>query len=301
MLFPLLLTGCAGKLDLLPGKTTPVEFYPECYAPIQALRDAEKQLRDARRKIAGAVTGGAITGGLLAGGIAALRGGSGGTIAAAAAGGAIVGGGAGYALARNARDTVRTSSFTLDQAISAARAAQQCYSQRFDSAVADYKAQRISKELFERRSAEIIAGMEEAGRLLQNNTAEGRRIQEQYEKALASGAKEKGLSDNDVAVLRQSNRRVAEAKHVERDKRTAAPQPGTPTRPQPAQRIPEPVQNAETRQVAAKVGQENFNQLQAMAEDSVALELTLSSMEAEQALHRQRLAAMAQTKNDIMI
>ena len=189
MAFSLLLIGCASKL---PPKTTKVEHYPMCYKPIQDLRDTEFLV--AKYTAEGALLG--ALGGGLGCALSDIQGGNNPDAkkaATCAAVGAAAGAFAGYFVGKSEEKTtverltqhvkdVDDYKGKLDRRAASARNAQQCYSNSFDTAVANYKAKKISKETFEKQYVEISSGVAEANSLLEYDMAAGRKMQEDYQK-----------------------------------------------------------------------------------------------------------------------
>ena len=310
--FSILLTGCASTL---PNKITRVEHYPKCYEPIQALRDTEYM-------VAKYAAGGALLGALGGVGTAILIKGRRTSAKDALIGGAVgalAGGTAGYFIGKSAKDKTMNQrlaqhisdiddySEKMDKSIFAARAAQDCYSASFDRAVADYKAQRISKEDFDRRYVEISDGMTEAGMFLKASIDSGRKIQDDYHAVMLSEAEELNLDKEDVDTLKASNRPVAEARHKEKPVVKTAQRPKAAqtassgsTAKAPAKKESAKVDKKKVGAVEEKVKQkEDLKQMQAMAERSESLELTLALMEDELSMHNQQLARMEEEKKKV--
>jgi len=147
----------------------------------------------------------------------------------------------------------------MEQTVAAVREAQQCYSQRFDRSVADYKAGVITKEVFEVQYAEINNGMEEASRILQKGMDSGREMQNQI---AMDEDKQRESDKKDTATSGKNSKVVLKPKPKPTDGKKP-PQDELPTR-----------------------GEEG-------------LALTLALMEDELAQHSQRRAAMAKTKENI--
>ncbi len=166
----LLCGGCASKYG---EQRTKVDYYPECYAPIQELRASEDQFAPtvAVGAILGAVLGAAI--GAMASSDNRARG------ALVGAGlGAAAGSIGGHAYARNReqrQDAERFNAYSraldqdsarVDSAILAAREANRCYNERYDLAQAQYKEGKISKQGLDARLTEIHDGVSEAEYIL---------------------------------------------------------------------------------------------------------------------------------------
>ena len=159
----LALPGCASRYG---NPMTKVNYYPQCYRPVQQLREDENTV--ARSTAAGAITGGllgAIVGGLASGDVK-------GAVAGAAVG-ATAGGVAGNIYGKKQQRThdqqllaeynrqLGAESAAMDRQTAAANVAIQCYNQAFDRLVADYKAGRITKDELKEHYAEIRSGLQE--------------------------------------------------------------------------------------------------------------------------------------------
>jgi hypothetical protein len=174
----LFLTGCAGIRTIFPDDSpppTPVEHYPDCYAPIEEFRKTKyiygeyffvRFTEEASKGIGSTVE-------------------------------TVIGwfGGGGDGAASDFHDIaeeqkkkrlileglmadVEKYANRTEQTIDAVRKAQQCYTRSFDRAVADYKAGRISQEDFERQYAEINAGMKAASLILEKGVDDGKEMQQ---------------------------------------------------------------------------------------------------------------------------
>lgn len=194
LLLPLLLNGCAG----LPAKSTQVEYYPACYAPISKLREENK-------KFASTVAAGVIIGGLIGAGLGlALGGGRGAGAAIGALGGMAGGALAGYALAKQQQikdDQARRASIavdidgdisSLDSIALAAIQSRQCYTAQFDTELARYKAGEIGKAEFLSRAREIVSGLNEIAALLKSSESGAQDKLLQYKAAVDAEYKKAG-------------------------------------------------------------------------------------------------------------
>ena len=155
--------GCASRYG---SPMTKVNYYPQCYRPVQQLRDDENTV--ARSTAAGAITGGllgAIVGGLASGDVK-------GAVAGAAVG-ATAGGVAGNIYGKKQQRThdqqllaqynrqLGAEASAMDRQTAAANVAIQCYNQAFNRLVADYKAGRITKQEPRVHYAEIRGALQE--------------------------------------------------------------------------------------------------------------------------------------------
>ncbi|MDR2056074.1 MAG: hypothetical protein LBQ10_09450 [Desulfovibrio sp.] len=216
-IFPLAgLSGCASKYG---KQTTQVERYPQCYAPIQKLREEENSV--AKTTAGGAAAGallGAIIGGLATGKIE-------GAVAGGVAGG-LAGGAMGYSQSkqRQTRDqNARMAAYLrdldgdiagIDTVNASARHSLQCYDKEFKLLVADYKDGRLSRMELDKSYQEIKSGMGEAERLLGSAVERNQERDAQYEAALASesramdAAAPQQRSSRSPAALTQMQSRV---------------------------------------------------------------------------------------------
>lgn len=182
-----LLSGCASKYGT---QTTQVNHFPQCYEPINRLRQTEKEFTTT---VATGVVGGALLGALVG---YLSTGKTQGAVAGAVAGGA-VGGAVGYNKASNqeTRDlAIYLSELEgdisgLDNANAAGRVAMQCYDKSFKSSVADFKAKRINRTDFDSRYKEIRDGSDEALRLMRSQASKAAEKERQYQDALMAEAK----------------------------------------------------------------------------------------------------------------
>lgn len=210
----LMLSGCASKN--LPPRMTTVESYPQCYQPIESLRESDQKA--ARAAVMGAV-GGAVVGGVA--GILATGKVEGALIGAGA--GALAGGMLGYAAQRQAdiKDTrQRYASYVkditedikqMDQMTLAAKASRSCYEQEFEKLTTSYKNNQISKEAFTRRYQEIRSGLSEASALLGQVYAGAKEKERQYVAALEDEAKTAGTTVPEP-IQQQKAKKAEEAK-----------------------------------------------------------------------------------------
>ncbi len=183
---------------LLPGCVTSkygeqqvkVNHYPQCYEPIQKLRDDENAV--AKSTATGAVTGAAA--GALIGGLATRD--WKGAAAGAAAGGAVgaVGGNIYGKQKQKQRDAEFVAKYAsmldedtadMNRVMAASRVAQACYEKEFRKIVADYKAGRITRKDSDARYEEIRAGMQEVSFILKKKYDDMTARDQEYTKALA--------------------------------------------------------------------------------------------------------------------
>ncbi|AIZ35200.1 glycine zipper 2TM domain-containing protein [Pseudomonas parafulva] len=202
-----LLTGCAGSPVSKVGASTKVEYYPNCYEPVQHLRstDGDMTRSVATGALLGAV-GGALTGAMVDGDKRGRN------AAIGAAGGALVGGAAGYYTERQKQisdDKQRIASYAadidksaadLDRTTQYAKASQSCYQREFASLIQNRKANRINDTEGRKRLAEIVSGLQESNNLL---TAVNGRLGENlnnYTQAYEQDLKQVGVQRSQVVA-----------------------------------------------------------------------------------------------------
>ena len=188
----LALPGCASRYG---SPMTKVNYYPQCYRPVQQLREDENTV--ARSTAAGAITGGllgAIVGGLASGDVK-------GAVAGAAVG-ATAGGVAGNIYGKKQQRThdqqllaeynrqLGAASAAMDRQPAAANVAIHCYKQAFDRLVADYKAGRITKEELKDHYAEIRSGLQETSYVLNQRYDSMVKKDAEYQRVLDTEYKE---------------------------------------------------------------------------------------------------------------
>ncbi len=287
----LFLSGCASSR--YGEQITTVHYYPRCYAPINDLRQADQ---DFNKNVAGGAIGGALVGALV--GYLATGRAEGAAIGAGA--GAVVGTGVGYAKAKQERiadDNRRMASYLvdidgdisgIDRATAAARVARDCYDQEFRQAVADYKAQRISREELTRRYQEIKDGCTEAGNILGTVIASTGEKEQQYQQAIAQEAQQANKPVPVVAAAKPASAaQPAPAKTTTQTSTkkssgaaatTTASSSGAVVTKTSAKRTPPPVKGD--------------NSLEAVAQNTQRLSESKRDAEAEQELIRQMQAEM---------
>lgn len=192
----MLMTGCASKYGT---QITKVERYPQCYRPIQSLRDAESKVAsDTAAGVAVGALSGALIGFLASGGKAqgALVG---------AGTGALAGGVIGYSQAKQqqiADENTRMASYLrdikgdisgLNAATASARMAIQCYEGEFDKLIVEYKQHRITKADLQLAYSEIRSGIEESETILGSIITSARKRDGEYQEALTTESQLKGV------------------------------------------------------------------------------------------------------------
>ncbi|MDR0339520.1 MAG: hypothetical protein LBH65_04515 [Desulfovibrio sp.] len=256
----MLVTGCASKYGT---QTTQVNHYPDCYAPINELRQNEFV---AEKSAVGGAVAGAVIGGLI--GYAATGKASGAAVGAAAGG--IAGGAAGGIYGqhqRNQNDSARLDEYNasldgnireVNKATAAAKVARQCYERQFTVAASEFKAGHITREQFNSRYLEVTQGLEEAANILGEANRNSAQVAADYNRAV----------DQESSRVRQSS--------------TPAPK---------AQKKSAPVASAsggEAKQVAD------------MRRKSNTMQQSVSAGQEEERLLRERLSSTHQQARDLM-
>jgi len=168
-------------------------LYPDCYEPIQTLRNEE-------HRVAKTTAGAAVAGGLLGAVIGGLTGGTRGAVAGAAVG-AMAAGATGYFVAVNKQskdENARMARYMQDLngdisglniATASARMSIQCYEKKFEMRLAQYKEQAISRAALEASYKEIKSGVDEAQRILGKVILTAQESDAKYQAALDEEAK----------------------------------------------------------------------------------------------------------------
>ena len=183
----LLVSGCTSQYG---AQKTKVNYYPQCYQPVNQLRQDENST--GKSTAAGAV-GGALLGALI-GGLATGKA-SGALIGAAAGGaaGAVAGNVYGKSKAQD-RDAaylhqysqqLGTEAASMNRSTAAAKVAAKCYDDQFKLAANQFKAGQISRIEFQERYNEIRSGLEETSFILNDTSATMAKKDGEYQQALA--------------------------------------------------------------------------------------------------------------------
>lgn len=222
----LCLAGCASKYGT---QTTKVSHYPDCYSPINELRQNEFY---AQKSAAGGAVAGALLGGLI--GYLATGDASGAAVGAAVGG--IAGGAAGgiygsHQQEQNDRARLEQYNASLDgnirevnKATAAARVARQCYERQFTVAASEYQAGHITREQFNSRYLEVTQGLEEAANILGEANRNSAQVAKEYDRAInqeaqrasqtqqsaGSGKKSAASSGTSASSSSGQNRQVAD-------------------------------------------------------------------------------------------
>ena len=183
----LLVSGCTSQYG---AQKTKVNYYPQCYQPVNQLRQDENST--GKSTAAGAV-GGALLGALI-GGLATGKA-SGALIGAAAGGaaGAVAGNVYGKSKAQD-RDAsylhqysqqLGSEAASMNRSTAAAKVAAKCYDEQFKLAANQFKAGQISRIEFQDRYNEIRSGLEETSFILNDTAATMAKKDGEYQQALA--------------------------------------------------------------------------------------------------------------------
>ena len=183
----LLISGCTSKYG---EQKTKVNYYPQCYQPVNQLRQDENST--GKSTATGAV-GGALLGALI-GGLATGR--ASGAIAGAVAGGA-AGAVAGNVYGKSKsqdRDAAYLHQYSqqlgseaasMNRSTAAAKVAAKCYDEQFKLAAGQFKAGQITRMEFQERYNEIRSGLEETSFILNDTATTMAKKDGEYQQALA--------------------------------------------------------------------------------------------------------------------
>ena len=183
----LLISGCTSKYG---EQKTKVNYYPQCYQPVNQLRQDENST--GKSTAAGAV-GGALLGALI-GGLATGK-------ASGAVAGAVAGGAAGAvagniygksktqdldaAYLRQYSQQLGTEAASMNRSTAAAKVAAKCYDEQFKLAAGQFKAGQITRMEFQDRYNEIRSGLEETSFILNDTATTMSKKDSEYQQALA--------------------------------------------------------------------------------------------------------------------
>ncbi|WP_411381854.1 type VI secretion system-associated lipoprotein TagQ [Pseudomonas sp. MPB26] len=207
--FSTVLTGCATSPASKVASSTKVEYYPNCYEPVQHLRATDSNMTQS------VVTGAAIgaAGGALLGALTGDKEKRGRNAAIGAAGGALAGGAAGYYTERQkqiADDNQRIASYAadvnksasdIDRSTAYAKASQQCYQSAFTKLVADRKAKTVNDSEGRKRLAEIVSGLKESNDLIVAVNGKAAEDLNNYTQAYEKDLQQVGVQRADVVTV----------------------------------------------------------------------------------------------------
>ena len=258
--FSTVLTGCATSPSSKVASSTKVEYYPNCYEPVQHLRATDSNMT--KSVVTGAAIGAA--GGALLGAITGDKEKRGRNAAIGAAGGALAGGAAGYYTERQkqiADDNQRIASYStdfnksasdIDRSTAYAKASQQCYQSAFTKLVADRKAKAVNDTEGRKRLAEIVSGLKESNDLIVAVNGKASEDLNNYTQAYEKDLQQVGVQRKDVMTVATADTTpvVAPAK----GKKTVKPakKPVLPTVPKEAVTTEKSIQTVQAKQAESK-------------------------------------------------
>ena len=207
--FSTVLTGCATSPASKVASSTKVEYYPNCYEPVQHLRTTDSDMT--KSVVTGAALGAA--GGALLGALTGDSEKRGRNAAIGAAGGALAGGAAGYYTERQKQisdDNQRIASYSsdfnksasdIDRSTAYAKASQQCYQSAFTKLVSDRKAKTVNDTEGRKRLAEIVAGLKESNDLIVAVNGKASEDLNNYTQAYEKDLQQVGVQRTDVVTV----------------------------------------------------------------------------------------------------
>ncbi|MDB6441978.1 Glycine zipper [Pseudomonas sp. NFACC32-1] len=260
--FSTVLTGCATSPTSKVASSTKVEYYPNCYEPVQHLRATEGNMT--KSVITGAAVG--AVGGALLGALTADKEDRGRNAAIGAAGGALAGGAAGYYTERQkqiADDNQRIASYAadvnksvtdIDRSTAYAKASQQCYQSAFTKLVADRKAKTVNDTEGRKRLAEIVAGLKESNDLIVAVNGKASEDLNNYTQAYEKDLQQVGVQRTDVVTVATAETTpvVATTTKTKKSVKPAKKPPVLPTVPKEAVTTEKTLQTAKAKQDESK-------------------------------------------------
>ena len=260
--FSTVLTGCATSPASKVASSTKVEYYPNCYEPVQHLRATDSNMT--KSVVTGAAIGAA--GGALLGVLTGDKENRGRNAAIGAAGGALAGGAAGYYTERQkqiADDNQRIASYAadvnksasdIDRSTAYARASQQCYQSAFTKLVADRKAKTVNDTEGRKRLAEIVSGLKESNDLIVAVNGKAAEDLNNYTQAYEKDLQQVGVQRADVVTVAQADATpVVTPGNKKKGTGTKPPKkPPLPTVPTEAVNTEKTFQTAQTKQDESK-------------------------------------------------
>jgi len=259
--FSTVLTGCATSPTSKVASSTKVEYYPNCYEPVQHLRATEGNMTQS--VITGAAVG--AVGGALLGALTADKEDRGRNAAIGAAGGALAGGAVGYYNERQkqiADDNQRIASYAadvnkrvgdIDRSTAYAKASQQCYQSAFTKLVADRKAKTVNDTEGRKRLAEIVAGLKESNDLIVAVNGKAAEDLNNYTQAYEKDLQQVGVQRTDVVTVATADTTPVVAP-TSKTKKAVKPakKPVLPTVPKEAVTTEKTLQTAKAKQDESK-------------------------------------------------
>lgn len=258
--FSTVLTGCATSPSSKVASSTKVEYYPNCYEPVQHLRATDSDMT--KSVVTGAALGAA--GGALLGALTGDSDKRGRNAAIGAAGGALAGGAAGYYTERQKQitdDNQRIASYStdfnksaadIDRSTAYAKASQQCYQSAFTKLVNDRKAKTVNDTEGRKRLAEIVAGLKESNDLIVAVNGKASEDLNNYTQAYEKDLQQVGVQRNDVVTVATADTTspVVPAKGKKAVK--PAKKPVLPTVPKEAVTTEKSIQTVQAKQAESK-------------------------------------------------
>ena len=259
--FSTVLTGCATSPTSKVASSTKVEYYPNCYEPVQHLRSTEGSMT--KSVVTGAAVG--AVGGALLGALTADKEDRGRNAAIGAAGGALAGGAAGYYTERQkqiADDNQRIASYAadvnksvsdIDRSTAYAKTSQQCYQSAFSKLVADRKAKTVNDTEGRKRLAEIVAGLKESNDLIVAVNGKASEDLNNYTQAYEKDLQQVGVQRTDVVTVATADTTPVVAPTTKTKKAVKpAKKPVLPTVPKEAVTTEKTLQAAKVKQDESK-------------------------------------------------
>jgi hypothetical protein len=202
----MLLTSCSAPGAIHVAQTTQVHYYPQCYQPVQALRDRDAQYQ--RSMMVNSLIGAGL--GAAAG--ALISGNAKGALIGAAAGGAVAAAGtyAAYRMKTNPDDEQRRFAIAQDlqhdqgelqATVIAVRQAEYCYDTQFNTLRYGVSSGTISKPEARARFAEIQQGSAEIRNILAEYGQKARHTQGEYSVAFNQEAQRLNTTPEQLAAV----------------------------------------------------------------------------------------------------
>lgn len=258
--FSTVLTGCATSPASKVASSTKVEYYPNCYEPVQHLRATDSDMT--KSVVTGAAIGAA--GGALLGALTGDSDKRGRNAAIGAAGGALAGGAAGYYTERQKQisdDNQRIASYStdfnksasdIDRSTAYAKASQQCYQSAFTKLVADRKAKTVNDTEGRKRLAEIVAGLKESNDLIVAVNGKASEDLNNYTQAYEKDLQQVGVQRNDVVTVATADTAPVVAPAKGKKPVKAAKKQALPVVPKEAVTTEKSIQTVQAKQAESK-------------------------------------------------
>lgn len=259
--FSTVLTGCATSPTSKVASSTKVEYYPNCYEPVQHLRATDSNMT--KSVVTGAAVG--AVGGALLGALTDSEN-RGRNAAIGAAGGALAGGAAGYYTERQkqiADDNQRIASYAtdvnksaadIDRSTAYAKTSQQCYQTAFTKLVADRKAKTVNDTEGHKRLAEIVAGLKESNDLIVAVNGKANEDLNNYTQAYEKDLQQVGVQRTDVVTVATAETTPVVTPTSTKSKKAVKPakKPVLPAVPKEAVTTEKTLQTAQAKQAESK-------------------------------------------------